>query len=83
MTGATDIWPLIKHMKEHGSALDMNWGEDNGVWEVAWITGGTRFVGHSRFLVSALLAAGTAACDQFGVVVPDVMRDFARAGGAS
>lgn len=71
-----DIGPLIEHMKDHGSSLNMGWGEDGG-WEVAWITGGRRFCGFSRVLATALVEAGTAACVHHRVPVPDVMRDVA------
>ena len=40
-----DTEPLIRWMQRHGSSLILNWGEDTGNWEVAWISGGKRFVG--------------------------------------
>jgi hypothetical protein len=75
----TDIMPLIQYMQSHGSSLDLNWGEDNNAWEVSWINGGRRFVGRSHFLASALLQSAAAACDHYGMAVPDVMRPLAHA----
>lgn len=72
-----DIGPLIEHMKDHGSSLNMGWGEDTGQWEVAWITGGRRFCGFNRYLVSALFQAGNAACEYYEVPIPEVLRAVA------
>ena len=34
-------------MAEKGSSVLLNWGEDDGLWECSWITGGKRFTGYS------------------------------------
>jgi hypothetical protein len=45
---------LLKEMTDHGSSLILNWGEDNGCWEVSWITGGERFTYVSNDIRHAL-----------------------------
>lgn len=32
----------IEWLRQHGSSLIMNWGEE-GYWEIDWISGGERF----------------------------------------
>jgi hypothetical protein len=59
---------LIEHMREHGSSLIMNWGEDTAVWEVAWITSGGRFCGFRKQLRDALYAAHNDAIGGLGKI---------------
>lgn len=33
----------IERLRQSGSSLAMNWGEDTGLWECSLITGGNRF----------------------------------------
>jgi hypothetical protein len=35
-------------MQVHGSSVPLHWSEDNELWEVAWITSGTRYIGVSK-----------------------------------
>ena len=52
---------LIERMKDRGSSVLINWGEDNDLWEVSWITGGKRYSGYDQSLSRALaLASGQA-----------------------
>lgn len=44
---------LLSFMQEHGSSVDLNWGEDTNRWECAWITGGLRYIGHAETAVEA------------------------------
>lgn len=64
-----DTLARIEYMRTHGSSLIMNWGEDTGVWEVAWITSGRRFCGFSKDLRAAVDQAHTAAADAFKVAL--------------
>ncbi len=48
------VWDRIRWMRTHGSSLSMTWGEDNELWEVAWITLGVRHCGFHRQLHDAL-----------------------------
>lgn len=57
----------IEYMREHGSSLIMNWGEDTAVWEVSWITSGKRFTGFSKDLRTALDTSHRKATDAFRV----------------
>ncbi len=57
---------LVEYMREHGSSLIMNWGEDTAVWEVAWITSGVRFCGFSKDLRRALYEAHSVAIGGLG-----------------
>ncbi len=44
-----DCGELLDWMREHGSSLILNWGEDcGGTWECSWITGGDRYTGVSN-----------------------------------
>lgn len=42
-----DVSQLLAFMQKHGSSVELNWGEDNAIWEASWITGGERFTGVS------------------------------------
>jgi hypothetical protein len=35
-------------MTERGTSVTLNWGEDNNLWEICWITNGKRYVGFGR-----------------------------------
>jgi hypothetical protein len=54
-------------MTEHGSSLIMNWGEDTGMWECSWITGGVRIIVVSKELEAALTEARIKALAHFHV----------------
>lgn len=61
---------LVTHMQAGGSSLVMNWGEDNSLWEVDWITSGKRYRGCKQSLVTALedaKRAGDADCPGYQV----------------
>lgn len=58
---------LINYMTEHGSSLIMNWGEDTGMWECSWITGGVRIIVVSKELEAALTEARIKALAHFHV----------------
>jgi hypothetical protein len=34
---------MLAYMQRHGSSVVLNYGEDTGLWECSWITGGDRF----------------------------------------
>lgn len=38
----------LAYMKERGSSLTLDWGEDSDMWECSWISGGDRFTGVAR-----------------------------------
>lgn len=64
---ATSLAEKIEHLRQTGSSLIMNWGEDaNSVWEVCWITGGERFCGFHSDLARALDIAELDARTHFG-----------------
>jgi adenylosuccinate lyase len=47
------------------SSLTLTWGEDTDTWEVAWITGGERFVACDGRLEVALRVVLAKACERF------------------
>ena len=47
----------IAAMQFNGSSIVLNWGDDNNLWEVSWITGGERFCGFSTDLLTAIKEA--------------------------
>lgn len=51
------VGALLIYMKDHGSSLLLNWGEDTGQWECSWITGGQRFTGYGATLELAACRA--------------------------
>lgn len=57
----------IEYLKNHGSSLVLDWGEDTGQWEVSWITSGRRFFAESSDLGYALEQADAKAREAFGV----------------
>ncbi len=44
-------------MKDKGSSVLLNWGEDGNLWECSWITGGKRYTGHSTNLTAAIVGS--------------------------
>lgn len=44
----------LEGMKLGGSAVSVSWGEDTDCWEVSWITGGNRYTGISKNLLTAV-----------------------------
>lgn len=48
------IAEIILQLKQHGSSLVLNWGEDDDCWEVAFISGGVRYVSVHLKLLAAL-----------------------------
>jgi hypothetical protein len=57
-------WVLAEWMKEHGSSFLLNWGEDDGLWECSWITGGERYTGLSQYPALAICRAALAAMEE-------------------
>lgn len=37
----------LEQMRERGSSVILNWGEDTNCWECSWITSGKRYTGVS------------------------------------
>ncbi|MGA9772337.1 MAG: hypothetical protein WBV94_25110 [Blastocatellia bacterium] len=44
----------LNFMRETGSSVQLNWGEDNNLWELSWITGGKRITALSKDKVLAV-----------------------------
>lgn len=42
-----DLEVLLGFMRQHGSSVLLNWGEDNDQWECSWIVSGERFTAHA------------------------------------
>lgn len=42
-------------LKERGSSVELNWGEDTDMWECSIISGGDRFTGVARDPYAAVL----------------------------
>jgi hypothetical protein len=42
-------------MKEQGSSVLLNWGEDDNCWECSWITSGERMTGVDKNMTSAIV----------------------------
>jgi hypothetical protein len=60
-----DLERLLTTLQRHGSSLTLTWGEDTDTWEVAWITGGERFVACDGRLEVALRVVLAKACERF------------------
>ncbi len=50
---------LLRYMQQHGQRVTLNWGEDDGLWECSWITGGERFTGWAKQPDEAAVRAAT------------------------
>jgi hypothetical protein len=57
-------WRLIEWMKARGSSLTLNWGEDNNLWEVSWISSGNRLCGFHTDLKLAVCICALAAAEK-------------------
>ncbi len=44
-------------MKDKGSSVSLNWGEDDNQWECSWITGGKRYTDCSENMTSAIVGS--------------------------
>jgi hypothetical protein len=44
----------LEFMREHGTSVLLNWGEDDNLWEASWITDGERHTAFSSHLVLAV-----------------------------
>jgi hypothetical protein len=53
----TSLEALLAEMAERGSSVTLNWGEDNGMWECSFITGGERYTTFSRHPFHAAVGA--------------------------
>jgi hypothetical protein len=42
-------------MKDKGTSVLLNWGEDDNVWECSWITGGKRYTGFHENMTAAIV----------------------------
>lgn len=42
-------------MKDAGSSVLLNWGEDDNLWECSWITGGKRYTGAHESMTAAIV----------------------------
>lgn len=36
------VGAYLERLKKHGTSIAIEWGEDDDVWQVTWITGGVR-----------------------------------------
>jgi hypothetical protein len=45
-----DFAELVNEMKQCGSSLCIDWGEDTDRWEVSWITSGVRYTAVGQFM---------------------------------
>ena len=70
LTVASELPRLLNYMRERGSSLILNWGEDNNLWECSWITGGKRYCGYSTYPIVALEQALTKCEDELGLPCP-------------
>lgn len=52
-----DMEASINWMADNGSSLILNWGDDNELWEAAWILDGKRYCGFSRSPREAVIQA--------------------------
>ena len=44
-------------MRELGSSVLLNWGEDDNLWECSWITGGKRYTSTSSYMTGAIVGS--------------------------
>ena len=44
-------------MKDNGSSILLNWGEDDNLWECSWITGGKRYTCSTENMTTAIVGA--------------------------
>jgi hypothetical protein len=47
-TSITQAADFLAYMKQRGSSLTLDWGDDTDQWECSWISSGDRFVGVAR-----------------------------------
>lgn len=45
---------LLAFMAQHGQSVIVGWGEDDGLWECSWISGGERFTSHKKYVEGAV-----------------------------
>jgi hypothetical protein len=55
------VWRLLQFMRERGTSVTLNWGEDTDAWEATWITVGDRYLAADHDVVRALCAVIVAA----------------------
>jgi hypothetical protein len=48
VVAAHPLADVLETMAERGTSVTLNWGEDNNLWEVCWITNGKRHVGFGK-----------------------------------
>lgn len=51
---ANNIRDMLGWMAAHGQSVDLNYGEDNQMWELSWISGGKRFTAVRKEIVDAI-----------------------------
>lgn len=51
------IEDALTWLSQHGQSITLNFGEDTGIWECSWITGGHRMTGEGK---TARIAIGNA-----------------------
>jgi hypothetical protein len=56
---------ILVWMKENGSSVTLNWGEDTGAWEISWITGGTRYTGCATDIRQAFIKCAEIFLERF------------------
>lgn len=49
-----NVMVILTWMQRYGSSISLNFGEDTGLWEVSWITGGKRITETNRIFFDAL-----------------------------
>ena len=64
--GEFELEPVLEWMRDNGSSVLLNWGEDNDLWECSWITGGKRFTGTSQHIRPAILGSLNKAFARYG-----------------
>ncbi|MDE2100073.1 MAG: hypothetical protein KGL39_22655 [Patescibacteria group bacterium] len=65
-----EAYRLLAVMAARGQSVSLNWGEDDGLWECSWITGGQRHTALSTNMAMAVKQAHVQA------VVPPKLKDM-------
>ena len=56
-TESNAIPRALTWMKDKGSSVLLNWGEDDNLWECSWITGGKRYTCATKNMTSAIVGS--------------------------
>lgn len=60
------IEPYLERLQKFGSSIELTWGEEDGLWALAWISGGKRYTAHEEFVdIACVVVLNAAARDNY------------------